>query len=104
MVVKHQLDTFKQEYLLFLLATTGKLVDKTKSGAIIMSYASCWNPSHLTNLASSFDLFKLLISRLGCLRILPAKSGDKALSQFSSFILNYVKEEPRKITSFNPKK
>ena len=41
MVAKHQLDTFKQEYLLFLLATTGKLVDKTKSGAIIMSYASC---------------------------------------------------------------
>ena len=41
MVAKHQLDAFKQEYLFFLLATTGKLIDKTKSGAIIMSYASC---------------------------------------------------------------
>ena len=41
MVAKHQLDTFKQEYLLFLLATTGKLVDKTKSGTIIIIYTSC---------------------------------------------------------------
>ena len=32
MVAKHQLDAFKQEYLLFLLATTGKLVDKTSLG------------------------------------------------------------------------
>ena len=104
MVMKYQLDTFKQVFLLFLLATTRKLLDKTKLGTFIMCYASSRNASHLTNLASSSESFKLLIGRLVYLKILPTKTGDKALSQFSGFILNYVKEEPGKNTSFNPKK
>ena len=92
-------DTFKQEYLLFLLATIRKLFGKTKLGSSIVRYASCLNPSHLTNLASSSGSFKL-INRLVYLKILHAKTGAKALSQFSG-----VKEEPEKITtSFNPKK
>ena len=104
MVTKYQLDTFKQVCLLFPLATTRTLLDKTKLGSFIMHYASCRNPSHLTNLASSSEFFKLVINLLVYLKILPAKTGDKALRQFSGFILNYVKEEPGKITSFNPKK
>ena len=99
MVTKSQTDTFKQEYLLFLLATIRKLFGKTKLGSSIVRYASCLNPSHLTNLASSSGSFKL-INRLVYLKILHAKTGAKALSQFSG-----VKEEPEKITtSFNPKK
>ena len=104
LVTESQIDTFKQECLLFLVATTKKLFDKLKLGSSILRYARCLNPSHLINLASSSESFKLLINRLVYLKILPAKTVDKTLSQFSGFILNCVKEEPEKITFFNPKK
>ena len=92
MVTKYQSDTFKQVCLLFLLATTRKLLHKTKLGSFIMHYASCRNPSHLSNLASSSESFKLVINLLVYHKILLAKTVDKALTQFSSFILNYVKK------------
>ena len=53
MVTKSQIDSLKQECLLFLLATIRKLSVKTKLGSSIMRYASCLNCSHLTTLASS---------------------------------------------------
>ena len=67
-----------------------------------MHYASCLIPSHLTNLASSSESSKLLSNRLVYLKVLPAKTGGKALSRFFGFIFNCVKEEPEKNTaSFN---
>ena len=62
MVMKSQVETFKQECHLFLPATIRKLFNKTKLRSSIMCYASCLNPSYLTNLASSSESFKLLIN------------------------------------------
>ena len=69
-----------------------------------MRHASCLNLSHVTNFASSPESFKQLMNQLVYLKIFPDKTGDKALIQFSNFIPNCVKEEPEKITSFDPKK
>ena len=69
-----------------------------------MCHASCFNPSPVTNLASSSESFKQLMNQLVYLKIFPYKTGDKALIQFSNFILNCVKEETEKIISFNLKK
>ena len=69
-----------------------------------MRHASCLNPSHITNLASSSESFKQLMNQLVYLKIFPGKTGDKALIQFSNFIRNCVKEEPKKTASFDPKK
>ena len=101
---KSKIDTYKQECLSFLLSTTKKLFEKTPLGSSIMRHASCLNPSHVTNLASSSESFKQLMNQLVYLKIFPDKTGDKALIQFSNFIPNCVKEEPEKITSFDPKK
>ena len=101
---KSEIDTYKQECLSFLLSTTKKLFEKTPLGSSIMRHASCLNPSHVTNLASSSESFKQLMNQLVYLKIFPDKTGDKALIQFSNFIPNCVKEEPEKITSFDPKK
>ena len=84
----------------FYLQPLATFLIKQKLGS---SVANCLNPSHITNLASSSASFKLLVDRLVRLKILPAKTGDKALSQLTGFIVNYVKEEPKKIISFNPK-
>ena len=101
---KSEIDTYKQEYLSFLLSTTKKLFEKTSLGSSIMRHASCLNPSHVTNLTSSSESFKQLINQLVYLKIVPDKTGDKALIQYSNFILNCIKEEPEKITSFDPRK
>ena len=69
-----------------------------------MRHASCLNPSHITNLAPSSESFKQLMNQLVYLKIFPGKTGDKALIQFSNFIRNCVKEEPKKTASFDPKK
>ena len=101
---KSEIDTYKRECLSFLLSTTKKLFEKTLLGSSIMHHASCLNPSHITNLASSSESFEQLMNQLVYLKIFPGKSGDKALNQFSNFILNCVKEEPEKITCFDSKK
>ena len=69
-----------------------------------MRHASCLNPSYVTNLAFSSESFKQLMNKLVYLKIFPVKTGDNALIQFSNFILNCVKEESKKISSFDPKK
>ena len=62
-----------------------------------MHHASCLNPPHVTNLASSSESLKQLMNQLVYLKIFLDKTGDKALIQFSNFILNCVKEEQGKI-------
>lgn len=52
----------------------------------------------------SSESFKLFIKQFVCFKILLAKTGDKAWTHFSDFILNCVEKEPEKIASFNPKK
>ena len=88
MVMKSQIDTFKQKSLLFLLATITKSFEKTKLGSPIMHYTSCLTPSHLITLASSKS-FKLLINWFVFRNILPCKIGDKALSQFFGSVFNW---------------
>ena len=101
---KSEIATYKQECLSFLLSTTKKLFEKTPLGSSVVHYASCLIPSHVTNLASSSESFKQLMNQLVYLKILPGKTRDKALIRFSNFNLSCVKEEPEKITSFDPKK
>ena len=101
---KSELDTYRKECLSFLLSTTKNLFEETPLGSSIMHHTRCLNPSHVTNLASSSESFKQLMNQLVYLKIFPDKTGDRALIQFSNFILNCVKEEPEKITSFDPKK
>ena len=91
---KSEIDTYKQEWLSFLLSTTKKLFEKTPPGSSIMCHASCRNPSHVTNLASSSESFKQLMNQLVYLKIFLDKAGQKALIQFFDFILDCVKEEP----------
>ena len=50
------------------------------------------------------ESLKVLINQLVYLKISPVKTSDKALSQFSGFISNCVKKEPKEIASFNPKR
>ena len=71
-----------------------------------MCHASCLNPSHVNNLSTSSESFKQLMNQLVFLKIFPDNTGDKALIQFSNFILYCIKEEeePEKVTSFDPKK
>ena len=88
---------------MFLLETIRKLFDKTKLESSIVRYASCLNPSNLTTLVSSWEPFKLLINQLVYRNILLAKTGGRALSQFS-VILNCVKVESEKVTFFKLKK
>ena len=76
---KSEIDACKQECLSFFLSTTKKLLEKTLLGSCIMCHASCLNPSHVTNLASSSESFKQLMNQLVCLKIFPDKNGDKAL-------------------------
>ena len=90
--------------MLIFLSTSKKLFEKTLLGSSIMCHTSCFNPSPVTNLASSSESFKQLMNQLVYLKIFPYKTGDKALIQFSNFILNCVKEETEKIISFNLKK
>ena len=101
---KSEIDTYKQECLSFLLSTTKKVFKKAPLRSSIMHHASCLNPSHVTNLASSSESLKQLMNQLVYLKIFLDKTGDKALIQFSNFILNCVKEEPGKIAFFDPKK
>ena len=68
-----------------------------------MRHASCLNSSYVTNLAFSSETFKQLMNKLVYLKIFPVKTGGNALIQFSNFILNCVKEESEKISSFDPK-
>ena len=69
-----------------------------------MRHASRLNPSYVTNLAFSSETFKQLMNKLVYLKIFPVKIGGNALIQFSNFILNCIKEESEKISSFDPKK
>ena len=66
----------------------------------MVCYASSLNPANL-NHPSTPALFKSLISRLVYLKILQPKLGNKALSQFKSFIENFVKKNPENVSSFN---
>ena len=100
---KSEIDTYKQECLSFLLSITNKLFEKTPLGSSIIRHTSYFNPSHVANLVSSSESFKQLMNQLVYLRIFPDRTGGKALIQFCNFILNCVKEEPEKITSFDPK-
>ena len=94
---KFEIDTYKQECLSFILSTTKKVFKKTPLRSSIMHHASCLNPPHVTNLASSSESLKQLMNQLVYLKIFLNKTGDKALIQFSNFILNCVKEEQGKI-------
>ena len=83
-VSNSEIDTYKQECLLFLLSTTKKLFEKTLLGSYIMHHACCLNPAHVTNLASSSESFKQLMNQLVYHKIFSDKTGDKALIQISN--------------------
>ena len=84
-------EAFKTECLTFLIITTQNIFERSPLGSTIVLYASYLNLANL-NHPSTPALFKSLISRLVCFKILQAKLGDKALSQFTSFTENCAKQ------------
>ena len=96
----YTMEAFKTECLTFLITTTQKIFERSSLGLTIVHYASSLNPANL-NPSSTPALFKSLISFLVYLKILQPKLGEKALSQFTSFIENCVKNPPENVLSFN---
>ena len=66
-------------------------IESLSLGSTIFRYAGSLNPGNLNHPATP-ALFKSLISRLIYLKILQTNLCDKAFSQFTSFIENFVKK------------
>ena len=86
-----EIEAVRTKCLIFLITTTQKIFERSSLGSATVRYASSLNPANL-NHPSTPAPFKSLISRLVYLEIVQPKLGDKALSQFGSFIENCVKK------------
>ena len=86
-----EIEAFKTKCLTFLITTTQTIFERSSLGSTTVRYARSLNPANL-NYPSTQAHFKSLISRLVYLEIFQPKLGDKALSQFRSFIENCVKK------------